>query len=235
MRGPEPIAKACDMLRRATLAIAIFVGLISCMPFNVAAQTTRTYTSPRFHYHFDFPARYVVDPDDLVAPADPNTQIPAGTDAFGDGVFGGIFGDVMIGKVTGPNAFDDAIDTWIAGTGEDDHYPDFLAFASDKAKMLCAADGPDESIDCTKLSRSRGFTTDSGLKGYEFYLVMRTARLKPKTVSTKVVGPFYAFDLSAQRPNGRSMALIITAPPLFPNHDPSALATIVRSLVIEQH
>lgn len=215
------------MPHRATLAIAIFVGLISSMPFNVAAQTTRTYTSPEFHYHFDFPARYVVDPADL------NVTTAVSTDALDN--LGGIFGDGNIGTVTGPNAFDDVVDTWIAGADEHDHYPNFLAFAADKATMLCAADGPDESIDCTKLSRSRGFTTDSGLQGYEFYLVMRTSRYKPKTVSTKVVGPFYAFDLSAQRPNGRSMALIINAPPLFPNHDPSALATIVRSLVIEQH
>lgn len=196
-----------------------------CLPFNVTAQTTRTYTSFQFHYHFDFPARYVVDP------ADVKSTTPIGTDVFDN--IGGIFGDVDIGKVTGPHAFDPVVDTWIAGADERDHYPDFLAFASDKATMLCAADGPDESIDCTKLSRSRVFTTDSGLKGYEFYLVMRTKHFRPAAASTKAVGPFYAVDLSAQRPNGRFMAVIINADIFAPHPDREALATIVRSLALD--
>lgn len=90
---------------------------------------------------------------------------------------------------------------------------DFVAFAHRRAASYCAADGPSGSLQCTGATRSDAFLGESGARGIVFYLTMESIRGDEKT--EREVGPFYAFDISAQAPGAPRIALFVRPAQFF--------------------
>ncbi len=89
-----------------------------------------------------------------------------------------------------------------------DEAESFDAYAMERAKVYCAADGPGGSLYCTRVTRSDPFTTNTGLLGVVFYLEMVHER-RGESTTTREAGPFYAFNISLDSPGSGYSALII--------------------------
>ena len=82
----------------------------------------------------------------------------------------------------------------------------FTAFAREKAKALCAADGPHGSSYCGVIESEKQYTSSNGLDYVEFYLLKTREDYSTHTRYLSRVGPVYAVDISRKE---RSWALII--------------------------
>lgn len=63
----------------------------------------------------------------------------------------------------------------------------------DNAKNLCAADGPESTIYCDKVTSSEDFLNNNGILGTKFWLQKVTENLKTHEKATEPFGPFYSF------------------------------------------
>lgn len=90
----------------------------------------------------------------------------------------------------------------------------FPAFARERAKALCSADGPGGSSYCGAIESEKQYTTSNGLNYVQFYLLKTQEDYSTHTKYLSRVGPVYAVDLSRQE---RSLALMI-----FPGYGKSA-------------
>lgn len=72
----------------------------------------------------------------------------------------------------------------------------FIAFARERSRVVCGADGPDGSSYCEKIKSERAFTTRNGLYVLEFYLTLTREDYVKKTSHTSTVGPVYLVDIS---------------------------------------
>ncbi|HEX2792616.1 MAG TPA: hypothetical protein VHO23_02780 [Candidatus Paceibacterota bacterium] len=85
------------------------------------------------------------------------------------------------------------------------------AFLTSQAKLLCAADGPGESLSCSTVESVTPFTNEQGVFAFELYLTLDHTVLGGETTST-TFGPVFAFPIS---PNGDdAYAGILVYPPL---------------------
>jgi hypothetical protein len=95
----------------------------------------------------------------------------------------------------------------------DDAPETFRDHAVHRARMTCAADGPDENVSCTKPDAVQPFETQSGLPGITFNLEMERRRnVDNALIESSGHGPFYAIDLSGHQQNGESMLVLIHPP-----------------------
>lgn len=77
----------------------------------------------------------------------------------------------------------------------------FHSFAQMRVKVVCGADGPDGSRYCEKIKSEKEFTTPSGLRVIEFYLIVTQENYTTNTKRNSTVGPIYLVDISrANRP-----------------------------------
>jgi len=90
----------------------------------------------------------------------------------------------------------------------------FPAFARERAKGLCTADGPDGSSYCGAIESEKQYTSSNGLNCVEFYLLKTREDYSTHTRYLSRVGPVYAVDISGRE---RSLALMI-----FPGYGKSA-------------
>jgi len=90
----------------------------------------------------------------------------------------------------------------------------FPAFARERAKALCTADGPDGSSYCGAIESEKQYTSSNGLNCVEFYLLKTREDYSTHTRYLSRVGPVYAVDISGRE---RSLALMI-----FPGYGKSA-------------
>ncbi len=66
-----------------------------------------------------------------------------------------------------------------------------------QARLVCAADGPNETINCTDVESLRSFSPREDMTGYMFYLKEETTRpATGEVLKTQKKGPFYAVALS---------------------------------------
>jgi len=90
----------------------------------------------------------------------------------------------------------------------------FPAFARERAKGLCTADGPDGSSYCGAIESEKQYTSSNGVNCVEFYLLKIREDYSTHTRYLSRVGPVYAVDISRGE---RSLALMI-----FPGYGKSA-------------
>lgn len=105
----------------------------------------------------------------------------------------------------------------------------FADFAHDRARMLCAADGPRLSLECTAVERASRFETEDGPRGEVFYLRHETLDVSTgEVVEVSGRGPFFALDLSLQVPD-TEFAVLLVHPPVV--RDPAEVdAGLVRRI-----
>jgi hypothetical protein len=73
----------------------------------------------------------------------------------------------------------------------------FEEFAIARARTGCDADGPEGSVSCPALVRSRAFTNRFDLEVIEFSLKQVEERIEPPSTRQIVIGPLYAVRLPA--------------------------------------
>jgi len=90
----------------------------------------------------------------------------------------------------------------------------FLDFARERARVICAADGPDGSSYCGAIVSERQYTSTNGLNCLEFYLLMTREDYSTETKHLSKVGPVHVVDISKEE---RPLALMI-----FPGYGKAA-------------
>ncbi|HYE23438.1 MAG TPA: hypothetical protein VEA92_03275 [Candidatus Paceibacterota bacterium] len=90
-------------------------------------------------------------------------------------------------------------------------YESFEAFAIERAKTLCAADGPDQTLNCTDVVDQTAFTTVSGDTGLELYLTLAETTFSTGETDTYAFGPVYAFPYEK---DGSETAVLLIYQPL---------------------
>lgn len=146
-----------------------------------AAVAKPTYENPTLGYSFSYPEEYAVN---------------AYTSEF-----------VGVGKREG-EGFLSVADVSLY---EGEEYESFDAFVLDKARTLCAADGPDETINCTDVIDAKPFTAASGLTGNELYLLLAQKTFSTGETKTYSFGPVYVFPYEKE---GSAFAAIFVYQPL---------------------
>jgi hypothetical protein len=79
------------------------------------------------------------------------------------------------------------------------------SLATQRARLACAADGPELAMQCTDVQQREPFTSEHGVEGRVFHL--RHVTTRPPTDEVVEIGsrgPFFAFACPAPRPPTRS-------------------------------
>ena len=111
----------------------------------------------------------------------------------------------------------------------------FEAFAVERARVSCAADGPDLSLQCTTVQMLQPVSTANGLEGIAFYLEhVATRPGSGEVVETGGRGPFFFFDLSPAGQGGAHRAIFVRAPAVLPPEevDSEMIRGIAQSLQV---
>jgi hypothetical protein len=151
--------------------------------FTIAyGQTTTSYISRQYNFVLDYPTDYRLK-------------------RFADGFF------ALIGrqKVEMRSSVED--DTFRIFLRESKERGDtFKAFARERVKVVCAADGPDGSSYCDNAESVKEGRTRGGLRYLEYYLVMTREDFSTNIKETSKMGPIYVVDISRA---ARPLALMI--------------------------
>jgi len=173
------------MIRNAVLLLAAGVLLAGCDSAPAPAVSLLEVTNPAYGYAFRYP-------DTL----DFHVYTPD---------------DVALGRET-EDGFTAVLEAGVF-KAEDDSPAAYEDFVADRARTLCAADGPGTSLRCTDVQQRVPFETETGLTGDVFYLKHETVDVASGTVSAQSGrGPFFVFNLSANVPTARHAVLIIRPP-----------------------
>jgi hypothetical protein len=109
-------------------------------------------------------------------------------------------------------------------------YNSFRAFAEARARIYCAADGLQSSLECTETTRTDSFTTGTGVKGDVFYLKIVSVRGAER--SEAEAGPFYVFNMSTDAPGSGYRALIFRPATFFGESEMYDLSTQAATAVV---
>jgi hypothetical protein len=141
----------------------------------------------------------------------------------------------VVGELSGDTVEPDAAITIQTSDGLDEDYEGFEDFAVDRLKLMCAADGPHLTINCTEVDSMERFTTSAGLTGTKYYLTQEETNLETSEVASTRRGPFYVFNISANSESDLA-ALIVHVPIAQPEDqvNESLIDTIVQSIEIEK-
>lgn len=134
---------------------------------------------------------------------------------------------VAIGSSTA-DGFNSVAEVTVLLDEDETTYGSYEQFLADRARVMCAADGPEATIGCTDIERESAFESTSGLTGVEFYLVEQTRNLQTGTTTSASKGPFYAFNLAANA-TGTPYAALIVHPPIAAPED-AVNAALIRSI-----
>jgi hypothetical protein len=119
---------------------------------------------------------------------------------------------ISIGTRTLAGGFDSDVDVSVARSGGEGGYEDFEAFAFERSRNFCAADGPSETIHCERIESRSLFTSTTGVLGEELYLTLVHENFSTGASSTTRFGPIYAFDMSDRVEGSAFTALFIYEP-----------------------
>lgn len=140
---------------------------------------------------------------------------------------------ISVGRADG-EAFDARAEV-VVERGDGD---DFESFVLERARVACAADGPDRSLSCGRGTEQQPFTTAEGVAGTVYWLEHRTTR--PGTGEVLELGdygPIYMVELPGnQAPEAAThLALIVRAPvALSPEEvDESLIREIAESIRVD--
>lgn len=140
---------------------------------------------------------------------------------------------ISIGRERG-EGFDASVEVVVErGEGSD-----FEAFVLDRARLACAADGPDLSLSCGAATNRRPFTTAEGIAGTVYVLEHSTTR--PGTgelLEAGEYGPVYVIPLAADDAvdAGGYHALLVRAPVALGREevDESLLRAVAESVRLD--
>ena len=118
----------------------------------------------------------------------------------------------------------------------DSEYENYEEFLIDRARVLCAADSPTETINCTDVERQNTFTSASGLTGDEFYLTLTRQNLASGTTTSATFGPIYAFAISPNVPESDHAALLVYQPlaTYLVQPQPNFVRSIANSITVDR-
>jgi hypothetical protein len=135
-------------------------------------QTTTSYISRQYKFVLEYPTGYKLK-------------------RFADGFFALVGGQ----KVKVRSSVED--DTFRIFLRESKERGDtFKAFARERVKVICAADGPDGSSYCDNAESVREGRTRGGLRYLEYSLVMTREDAPTNSKERSRVGPIYVVDIS---------------------------------------
>lgn len=134
-----------------------------------SSPESKTYTNSQYNYSFMYPGNYTL-----------NSEYP---------------NYLLLKKPSSPQYdWTFKVDTYKNTDGST-----FLEFITKQLLLNCAADGPNSSLSCDKVTSQETFTSNSGISGYKIYLNQITTS-NGKT-ATAEIGPYYVFDISSQTQN----------------------------------
>ncbi|HEX7023447.1 MAG TPA: hypothetical protein VF187_01405 [Gemmatimonadales bacterium] len=143
---------------------------------------------------------------------------------------------VAIGSEEG-EAFDAVVEVGV----EEGEGASFQDFAIERARLACAADGPNLSLQCTDVEMLQPVTTGEGREGISFYLKhVATRPGSGEVVATDGRGPFFAFELESREAEGGTNSqyemLIVRAPVVLEPDQVNAelVRRIARSLRVSR-
>lgn len=131
---------------------------------------------------------------------------------------------VDVGQANGTGGFDALAAVEIVESGEGGGYKDFNDFVIEKAKLLCDADGPDESLYCRNAIATETGVTNMGLSALRVDLELTYENRATKEVATSTFGSVYAVDIGSNVEDEAFAAVIIYKP----------LSTTIVSNVVER-
>lgn len=177
---------------RRLLFIIVLSSLMTCLSaVTVAtADSKKTYKNRQYGFTLEYPSIYKL-----------KTSGQVGFDLIRE--------DRIILRAS---IEDDAFKIFIKETESKENL--FLDFARERAKVICAADGPDGSTYCGAIEIEKQYTSTNGLNYLEFYLLMTREDYSTETKHLSKVGPVYVVDISREE---RPLALMI-----FPGYGKSA-------------
>lgn len=117
---------------------------------------------------------------------------------------------IAIGSTT-TQGFDSVAEVAVIKSSDGEHQ-NYDAFFLEKAKILCAADSPTETINCGEITATSSYTADTGLAGEEFYLELLRTDLQTNETATSTFGPLYAFDIGPNATTSEFAALLVYQP-----------------------
>jgi hypothetical protein len=142
---------------------------------------------------------------------------------------------VSVGTPTN-GGFDAAADVSVVESGNEGGYENFEAFVFERGRTLCAADGPNESIDCTGIAERNEITTSTGLAAAELYFTLVRTNLQTGDSTESRFGPVYAFNIAPNVPNADFAALLVYQPLASALEQPDAalVRNIAESITIDR-
>ena len=151
-------------------------------PTPTTTQTKKVYTSKTYKFSFSYPSMYEV-----------MEYTPE---------------HISVGNKTSLG-FDSLVDIAFI-LSEPDTQSTFEEFALDEARLLCDADGPNESLSCPEIKDLKSFTTGKLVDGNEFYTITQLKNLRTGTIVKGTKGPFIALNVTDLAP--RMSVLLISNP-----------------------
>lgn len=111
----------------------------------------------------------------------------------------------------------------------------FEEFMLERLMMMCAADGPSMSRECTSVAQQQPFMTGAGVSGEEFYLEETTTHFSDNTTTTDRKGPFYTFNISDNTPGKQAMLVVYSPIALPPDQvDAEVVRAVAESVQVTQ-
>jgi hypothetical protein len=144
---------------------------------TLAANSNKTYRNRQYGFTLEYPSIYKLK-------------------TFGHGGFDLIRDDLIILRA---DIEDTSFKIFIKESQHKEKL--FLEFARERAKLTCAADGPDGSSSCGGIESEKQYISANGLNCVELYLLMTREDYSTETKHLSRVGPVYVVDISrAERP-----------------------------------
>lgn len=150
---------------------------------KVETEKALTYENATYGYSFAYPEAYALK-------AYTNEHVSVGT-PVGEG-------------------FESLTDVSLQEAFSSDGYESFEAFVLERTRTLCAADGPDQTINCTDVVDQQAFASESGETGIEFHLLLAETTFSTGETKTYTYGPVYAFPY--QKEGAIHAALLVYQP-----------------------
>jgi hypothetical protein len=177
------------------IIVFIFIGVVAWMYAN-NDSTLSDETSMHVYQSEDYGFSFVV-PESLGL----NEYLPT---------------SIAVGTSTADGGFASVADVDVIESDPATTYESFDDFLHNRTEIMCAADGPTASINCTGIEQEQSFETAGGLSGTVYYLKEETKDLGTGEVTTAGKGPFFAFNISANNPGHTFTALVVHTPIALP-------------------
>lgn len=139
---------------------------------------------------------------------------------------------ISLGKESG-ESFQSEVDVQVVKSHEGSP-AEFDEFVYGEARNSCAADGVNESIECTDVEQEQPFETASGLTGKVFYLKEVHKNLESGEEKIGGKGPFFVFNISANDPESNFSALVIRTPMAIDKADSSLIRSVAESVKVNK-